>query len=228
VIGLYPANGIDNDQTEIYSDQSKTNTILTLNHVRQQVDRPAGRPYRSLADFIAPKASGVNDYMGGFAVSCLGAEVLAKQYEADHDDYNSIMVKAIADRFAEAFAEVMHEKVRKELWGYASEEHLSNQELIKEAYQGIRPAPGYPACPEHSEKASLWSLLDAENAIGTQLTESYAMMPASSVSGWYFAHPDSRYFALGQIAKDQVENYAERKGWDLIKAEKWLRPALGY
>lgn len=228
VIGLYPANGVENDQTEIYTDKTRSATVLTLNHLRQQVDRPAGRPYRSLADFVAPKTSGVNDYMGAFAVSCLGAEALAKKYEADHDDYNSIMVKALADRFAEAFAELMHEKVRKEYWAYAGDENLSNAELIKESYQGIRPAPGYPACPEHSEKASLWSLLDVENAIGTELTDSYAMTPASSVSGWYFAHPDARYFALGQIAKDQVENYAERKGWDLSKAEKWLRPALGY
>ncbi|MGH1441367.1 MAG: vitamin B12 dependent-methionine synthase activation domain-containing protein, partial [Cellvibrionaceae bacterium] len=228
VVGLYPANGVANDCTEIYSDNTRSKKMATLNHLRQQVDRPAGRPYRSLADFVAPKDSGVQDYMGAFAVSCLGAETLAKQYEADHDDYNSIMVKAIADRFAEAFAELMHEKVRKELWGYVNEENLTNEELIKESYQGIRPAPGYPACPEHSEKATLWSLLDVENTIGTQLTDSYAMMPASSVSGWYFAHPDARYFALGQIAKDQVENYAERKGWDLIKAEKWLRPALGY
>jgi len=228
VIGLYPANGVVNDCTEIYSDNTRSQKIATLNHLRQQVDRPAGRPYRSLADFVAPKDSGVNDYMGAFAVSCLGAEALAKQYEADHDDYNSIMVKAIADRFAEAFAELMHEKVRKELWGYANQENLTNEELIKENYQGIRPAPGYPACPEHSEKATLWSLLDVENAIGTQLSDSYAMMPASSVSGWYFAHPDARYFALGQIAKDQVENYAERKAWDLSKAEKWLRPTLAY
>jgi 5-methyltetrahydrofolate--homocysteine methyltransferase len=166
--------------------------------------------------------------MGAFAVSCFGADELAKKFEEDHDDYNSIMVKALADRFAEAFAEVLHERVRKEFWGYASDESLSNSQLIKEAYAGIRPAPGYPACPEHSEKTTLWKLLDAENAIGSILTESYAMYPASSVSGWYFAHPDARYFALGQIAKDQVENYAERKSWDMDMTERWLRPALGY
>lgn len=228
VIGLYPANAIDNDQTELYSDDERSDVVATLNHLRQQVDRPIDRPYRSLADFIAPKSSGVKDYMGGFAVGCYGAEALAKQYEADLDDYNAIMVKAIADRFAEAMAEVMHEKVRKEYWGYAADEVLDNSALIKEAYKGIRPAPGYPACPEHSEKTTLWELLDVENAIGSQLTDSYAMYPAASVSGWYFAHPEARYFGLGQIAKDQVRNYAERKGWDIETAERWLRPTLGY
>ncbi len=228
VIGLYPANGIEQDQTELYADDSRDQVITTLNHLRQQVDRPADRPYRSLADFVAPKSSGVNDYMGAFAVGCYGAEELAKQYEADLDDYNAIMVKAIADRFAEAMAELMHEKVRKEYWGYASSEQLDNESLIKEDYQGIRPAPGYPACPEHSEKASLWSLLDVEQAIGSQLTDSYAMYPAASVSGWYFAHPEARYFGLGKIAQDQVADYAERKGWDNDTAERWLRPTLGY
>jgi 5-methyltetrahydrofolate--homocysteine methyltransferase len=228
VIGLYPANGIENDQTELYKDDSRSEVLATLNHLRQQVDRPIDRPYRSLADFVAPKASAVADYMGAFAVGCYGAEVLAKQYEAELDDYNAIMVKAIADRFAEGMAEVMHEKVRKQYWGYANDEQLDNASLIKESYTGIRPAPGYPACPEHSEKATLWELLDVENAIGSQLTDSYAMYPAASVSGWYFAHPEARYFGLGQIAKDQVRNYAERKGWDVEKAERWLRPTLGY
>jgi 5-methyltetrahydrofolate--homocysteine methyltransferase len=228
VIGLYPANGIDNDQTELYRDDSRTEVAATLNHLRQQVERPIDRPYRSLADFVAPKKSGVNDYMGGFAVGCYGAEELAKQHEADLDDYNAIMVKAIADRFAEAMAELMHEKVRKEYWAYTPDETLDNEALIKEAYNGIRPAPGYPACPEHSEKATLWELLDVENSIGSQLTDSYAMYPAASVSGWYFAHPDARYFGLGQIARDQVSNYAKRKGWDMATSERWLRPALGY
>lgn len=228
VIGLYPANGIADDQTRIYCDDSRTTTLATLNHLRQQVDRPIDRPYRSLADFVAPLSTGIKDYMGGFVVSCFGAESLAQQYERDHDDYNAIMVKALADRFAEAFAELMHEEVRKIHWGYARDENFSNEELIKEAYQGIRPAPGYPACPEHSEKATLWQLLDVDNTIGTELTDSYAMYPAASVSGWYFAHPEARYFALGQIAKDQVEDYAIRKGWDLLTAEKWLRPTLGY
>lgn len=228
VLGIFPANGIENDQTELYQDDTRTDVIATLNHLRQQVDRPIDRPYRSLADFVAPKESGVNDYMGAFAVGCYGAEALAKKHEDDLDDYNAIMVKAIADRFAEAMAELMHEKVRKEYWGYASDEQLDNEALIKESYAGIRPAPGYPACPEHSEKATLWELLDVEASIGSQLTDSYAMYPASSVSGWYFAHPEARYFGLGQIAKDQVRNYAERKGWDIEKAERWLRPALGY
>lgn len=232
VIGLFPANGIDNDRTELYANEDRTEVIATLNHLRQQVDRPADRPYRSLADFVAPKMEDkdaqVNDYMGAFAVSCLGAEELAKEYEDQLDDYNGIMVKAIADRFAEALAELMHEKVRKQYWGYASDESLDNEALIKESYSGIRPAPGYPACPEHSEKATLWELLDVENAIGSQLTDSYAMYPAASVSGWYFAHPEARYFGLGKINKDQVQNYADRKGWDMDTAERWLRPTLGY
>lgn len=228
VIGLYPANAVDNDNTEIYDDSDRQSIKARLHHLRQQVDRPAGRPYRSLADFIAPKLSNKHDHMGAFAVSCFGADELAKKYEEDHDDYNSIMVKALADRFAEAFAEVLHERVRKEFWGYANDESLSNSQLIKEAYAGIRPAPGYPACPEHSEKTTLWELLKVDEAIGSILTDSYAMYPASSVSGWYFAHPDARYFALGQIAKDQVENYAERKSWDMDTTERWLRPALGY
>ncbi len=212
----------------MYADESRTELVATLNHLRQQVDRPANRPYRCLADFIAPKASGVKDYMGAFAVGCYGAEALAQAYEAELDDYNAIMVKAIADRFAEAMAELMHEKVRKQYWGYACDESLDNESLIKESYRGIRPAPGYPACPEHSEKATLWSLLDVEQAIGSQLTDSFAMYPAASVSGWYFAHPEARYFGLGQINKDQVEDYAKRKGWDIDTAERWLRPALGY
>ena len=228
VIGLYPANAIEQDQTEIYSDDSRSQVLATLNHLRQQVDRPANRPYRSLADFIAPKVSGVNDYMGAFAVGCYGAEALAKQYEADHDDYNAIMVKALADRFAEALAELMHERVRKHYWGYAANETLDNEALIKESYAGIRPAPGYPACPEHSEKATLWHLLDVESAIGSQLTDSYAMYPAASVSGWYFGHPEARYFGLGKIDKDQLDDYAQRKDWDTNTAERWLRPSLGY
>lgn len=227
-IGMYAANGIEGDVTELYSDDSRAEVKTTLNHLRQQTSRPSDRPYRSLADFVAPKDSGVNDYMGAFVVTCLGAEELAKTYEDKLDDYNAILVKALADRFAEAFAELMHEEVRKSHWGYAPQESFSNDELIKEAYQGIRPAPGYPACPEHSEKATLFSLLNAKEEIGCELTDSYAMYPASSVSGWYFAHPEARYFALGKIDKDQVEEYANRKGWDIKTAERWLRPALGY
>lgn len=225
-IGFYQAAGVENDQTELLNESGEQ--VAVLNHLRQQTQRPAERPYRSLADFVAPKATGKADYMGAFVVTCLGAEELAKKYEAEHDDYNAILVKALADRFAEGFAELMHEEVRKQHWGYAADENFSNDELIKEAYQGIRPAPGYPACPEHSEKETLFKLLDAKAEIGCELTDSYAMYPASSVSGWYFAHPEARYFALGKIDKDQVQNYAERKGWDMTTAERWLRPALGY
>ncbi len=225
VIGLFAANAIAGDSTEIYAESGEV--LATLHHLRQQTARPSGRAYRSLADFIAPKSSQKADYMGAFAVACFGAETLAKQYEQQHDDYHAIMVKALADRFAEAFAELLHERVRKEFWGYATNEHFTNEELIKEAYQGIRPAPGYPACPEHSEKAVLWQLLDVEKRTGIALTDSYAMHPAAAVSGWYFAHPQSRYFALGQIDRDQVQDYARRKGWDLPTAERWLQPNLG-
>ena len=228
VIGFYPAAALPNDQTELYTDDSRTEVLATLNHLRQQAERPEGRAYRSLADFVAPKDSAVEDYMGGFVVTCHGADAMAKAYEAEHDDYNAIMVKALADRFAEAFAERLHERVRTEFWGYASDEQLSNDDIIAEKYQGIRPAPGYPACPEHSEKATLFSLLDAKAATGCHLTDSFAMLPASAVSGWYFAHPQARYFGLGKIDKDQVEDYAQRKGWDLATAERWLRPTLGY
>lgn len=228
VVGLYPAAGVERDQTELYADEDRTQPLATLNHLRQRAERPDGRAFRSLADFVAPKDSGVNDYMGAFVVTCHGAEERAKAYEADHDDYNAIMIKALADRFAEAFAEVLHEKVRKELWGYVGDEQLDNEAIIAEKYQGIRPAPGYPACPEHSEKATLFQLLDAEKATGCSLTDSFAMWPASAVSGWYFAHPESRYFGLGKIDRDQVEDYADRKGWDMTTAERWLRPTLGY
>jgi 5-methyltetrahydrofolate--homocysteine methyltransferase len=181
-----------------------------------------------LTDFIAPK-SAANDYIGGFAVTAgIGIEEHVKRFEAAHDDYNAIMVKALADRFAEAFAECMHQRVRKEFWAYASDETLVNEELISEKYQGIRPAPGYPACPEHTEKQTLFELLDATNNTGIQLTESYAMYPAASVSGWYYGNADSKYFGLGQISKDQVQDYAERKGMSFEKAEKWLSPNLNY
>ncbi len=226
VFGLFPANGIDNDSTEIYTDENRNEVQATLHHLRQQADRPAQNPYRSLADFVAPKDSQIKDYMGAFAVSCFGAEALAENYEAKHDDYNAIMIKALADRFAEAFAELLHEKIRKQYWGYAATEDLSNEALIKEAYQGIRPAPGYPACPEHTEKGTLWKLLDVDKNIGSILTDNFAMAPAASVSGWYFAHPEARYFGLGKIGLDQVGDYAERKGMSKKDAEKWLQPNL--
>ncbi|AXE21214.1 methionine synthase [Runella rosea] len=200
-----------------------------LHHLRQQNQKAANLPNLCLSDYIMPSTTHKTDYIGAFAVTAgIGIEALLDKYEADHDDYNSIMLKAVADRLAEAFTELMHERVRKEYWGYVKDETLSNEELISEKYQGIRPAPGYPACPEHTEKRALFDLLDAEAQVGIQLTESYAMYPASSVSGWYFAHPDARYFALGKIAKDQVQDYATRKGMSLEEAEKWLSPVLNY
>lgn len=228
VFGLFPANSIERDQTEIYHYQGgedRGRIIASLSHVRQQTARPESRSFRSLADFVGPKGL-VEDYMGAFVVCCEGAEAIAQMFADQNDDYQAIMVKALADRLAEAFAEHLHERVRKEFWGYAADEDLTHDALIKEAYQGIRPAPGYPACPEHSEKALLFELLNAREQIGVQLTESYAMYPAAAVSGWYFWHPQSRYFAVGKIDQDQVEDYAERKGQTLAWAHKWLRPML--
>lgn len=200
-----------------------------LHHLRQQGQKASTLPNRCLSDFVAPLNSGETDYIGAFAVTTgLGIEALLDKYEKEHDDYNSIMVKALADRLAEAFAELLHERVRREFWGYASEETLSNEDLIAEKYQGIRPAPGYPACPDHTEKKRLFELLDAEKQIGIQLTESYAMYPASAVSGFYFSHPESTYFGLGKIAKDQVTDYAKRKGMSLDDVERWLSPVLNY
>lgn len=230
VVGLFPANQVNHDDIEIYADESRSDVVETLSFLRIQNELTApGKYNHSLADFIAPKESGVADYMGAFACAAgFGIEPLVEQYEADHDDYNSIMIKAVADRLAEATAEYLHEKVRKDLWGYAPQESLSNQELIKEKYQGIRPAPGYPACPDHTEKSKLWDLLGANERIGMELTESFAMLPTAAVSGWYFAHPDSTYFGVGKIGPDQVEEYAERKGMSKDDAERWLAPNLGY
>ncbi|MEQ9304287.1 MAG: vitamin B12 dependent-methionine synthase activation domain-containing protein, partial [Marinoscillum sp.] len=201
---------------------------VRFNFLRQQGKKGSNLPNMNLSDFIAPKQKGNTDYLGGFAVSVFGAKEIAEGYEANHDDYNSIMVKAVADRFAEATAEMIHEKVRKEIWGYAVNEKFDNESLIKEKYQGIRPAPGYPACPDHTEKPVLFRLLDAEKSIGVELTESMAMYPAASVSGFYFSHPESKYFGLGKIYKDQVEDYAKRKGMTVEEVEKWLAPNLGY
>ena len=228
-IGFWPANQINDDDIVVFDDKNGGNKLAELHHLRQQTDKASGKPNLCLADYIAPASSNKTDYIGGFAVTAgIGAEELAKSYEEQHDDYNSIMVKALADRLAEAFAEHMHERVRKEFWGYDTNESLTNDELIKETYTGIRPAPGYPSCPEHTEKGPLFKLLDAENALGVTLTEHYAMYPAASVSGWYFAHPESSYFNVGKIAKDQVEDYAKRKGMDLKTAERWLSPNLSY
>ncbi len=227
VIGLFPANTINDDDIEVYADESREQVIKLLHHLRQQVKKAAGQPNLSLADYLAPKGQG-EDYLGAFAVTTgVGIEKWVAKFEAEHDDYQAIMLKALADRLAEAFAERMHERVRKEFWGYASEENLDNTALIDEAYRGIRPAPGYPACPEHTEKSSLWILLNVESNTSIQLTESYAMYPTASVSGWYFAHPQARYFGLGQISADQVQDYAVRKGMSLEEAERWLAPVIG-
>ncbi|MBW8708049.1 MAG: cobalamin-dependent protein, partial [Alphaproteobacteria bacterium] len=229
VIGFWPANRDPKNPDDIivYGDKARKFPIHTLHTLRQQMAREAGRPNLALADFIAPV--GVEDYIGGFVVTAgIGEDKHIKKFEAAKDDYSAIMLRALADRLAEAFAERLHERVRKDYWGYAAEEKLSNEELIKEAYRGIRPAPGYPAQPEHSEKATLFKLLDAEAKIGVKLTESYAMWPGSSVSGFYFAHPESRYFGIGKIERDQVEDYARRKGWAVEEAERWLGPILNY
>ena len=229
VIGLFPANSVGDDDIEVYTDESRKNVRMTLHSLRQQSEKPPGRPNAALADFIAPKDSGVNDYIGAFAVTAgIGIDDHIARFEEDHDDYNSIMLKALADRLAEALAERMHERVRKEIWAYKTDEQLDNEALIDEKYQGIRPAPGYPACPDHTEKGLLWELLDVEQRIGMTLTESYAMLPTAAVSGFYFAHPESRYFGLGKITEDQVKDYAQRKNWDLPMAERWLAPALSY
>ena len=203
-------------------------TQTVLHHLRQQNQKAQGLPNYCLSDFVAPLDSGKDDYLGAFALTAgIGIEALLEKFDSQHDDYNSIMVKALADRLAEAFAELMHQRVRKEFWGYAPSEQLDNEALIKESYQGVRPAPGYPACPDHTEKATLWQLLQPDQ-VGISLTESFAMYPASSVSGWYFSHPDSKYFAVGKIQKDQVISYAERTGMSLEEVERWLAPVLGY
>jgi len=229
VFGLFPANQVGDDDVEVYTDDSRTQVLTTLHHLRQQNQRPAGKPNYCLADFIAPKTSGVADYIGAFAVTAgIGIDERVAAFERDHDDYHAILLKALADRLAEAFAERLHERVRMEFWGYVPDEGLSNDDLIEERYRGVRPAPGYPACPEHTEKGLLWQLLEVERRTGIQLTESYAMLPAAAVSGWYFAHPDSRYFGLGKIERDQVKDYARRKGMSLAEAERWLGPCLNY
>ncbi|TVO38606.1 methionine synthase [Vibrio algivorus] len=223
--GMFPANSVGDD-IEVYADETRTQVIKVLHNLRQQTEKPKGPNY-CLSDYIAPKDGGKSDWIGGFAVTGgIGERELADAYKAQGDDFNAIMIQAVADRLAEAFAEYMHEQVRKDIWGYAADENLTNNDLIREKYQGIRPAPGYPACPEHTEKGSLWELLKVEETIGMSLTTSYAMWPGASVSGWYFSHPDSRYFAIAQIQQDQAEEYAQRKGWDEVEMEKWLGPNL--
>ena len=227
VYGFFPA-GSEGDDVIMYTDDSRSSERARLHFLRQQQIKADGQPYFALADFIAPADSGPKDYLGGFAVTAgLGDKEAVARFEAEQDDYNAIMVKALADRLAEAFAELLHARVRRE-WGYASDERLSQEDLIREKYRGIRPAPGYPACPDHTEKPILWDLLDAASATGITLTENFAMFPAASVCGFYFSHPQARYFAVGRIGLDQAQAYADRKGLSLAEVEKWLGPNLGY
>jgi 5-methyltetrahydrofolate--homocysteine methyltransferase len=220
---------VGDDDIELYTDDSRAQVLMTLHHLRQQTQRPAGKPNQCLADWVAPKESGVADYLGAFAVTAgIGIDARVADFERRHDDYSAILLKALADRLAEAFAERLHQRVRTELWGYAPTEDLDNEALVEERYQGIRPAPGYPACPDHTEKGLLWTLLAVERNAGITVTENFAMLPTAAVSGWYFSHPESRYFGLGRIERDQVEDYARRKGMTLAEAERWLAPNLGY
>lgn len=228
VIGLFPANAVGDD-IEVYTAETRSAVRATLHQLRQQSEHRPGVPHRSLADFVAPKETGLPDYVGAFAVTAgLGCAAKVEEFKADLDDYSAILLESLADRLAEAFAERMHQRVRTEFWGYAPGEVLTVQELIKEQYQGIRPAPGYPACPEHTEKQAIWDLLDVDANIGMELTESMAMLPGASVSGWYFSHPQSQYFVVGRLGRDQVEEYAARKGWTIAEAQRWLSPNLGY
>ena len=228
VLGLFPATAVGDD-VELYGDESRERVLTTLNFLRQQKGKPDGQPHECLADYVAPQASGVRDYFGAFAVTAgVGIEEQLARFKRAHDDYSSIMLKALADRLAEAAAEHFHERVRRELWGYAAAETLTNEQLVREEYPGIRPAPGYPACPDHTEKRKLWELLDVERRAGIRLTDSFAMYPTAAVSGWYVAHPQARYFAVGKIDREQVEDYARRKGLSTAEAERWLAPVLGY
>ncbi len=228
VYGFLPAAG-DGDDTIVYADDDRTEVRARLHHLRQQGEHREGVPNRSLADYVAPAGSGLADHVGGFAVTAgIGLPERVQAFKDDLDDYNAILIESLADRLAEAFAERLHQRVRTEFWGHVSDEQLSNADLIAEKYDGIRPAPGYPACPDHTEKLTLWDLLDVEKATGITLTESMAMWPGSSVSGWYFSHPQSQYFVVGRLGRDQVASYAERKGWTMAEAERWLSPNLGY
>ena len=227
VVGFWPANAIGDD-IRLFADDSRETTLATLHTLRQQVAKRDGRPNVALSDFVAPQGAGP-DYVGGFVVTAGGEEAeIATRFEAEHDDYSAILVKALADRFAEALAERLHEEVRRDHWGYASDEAFPPQDLIAEPYYGIRPAPGYPAQPDHTEKTTLFKLLDAERATGVRLTESMAMWPGSSVSGLYIGHPESYYFGVAKVERDQVADYAARKGMTLPQAERWLAPVLNY
>jgi 5-methyltetrahydrofolate--homocysteine methyltransferase len=225
--GFFPANAAGDD-VEIYADGDRREVTTVLRMLRQQSERPADQPLQSLSDYVAPRETGLADYVGAFAVTTgHGLDAIVKRFEADHDDYGSIMAKALADRLAEGLAELLHRRVREE-WGYGRDEHLSHEELIRERYRGIRPAPGYPACPDHTEKGRLFELIEAQARAGIALTESYAMLPTAAVSGWYFSHPEARYLTVGRIGPDQVEDYARRKGMTRAEAERWLAPNLGY
>jgi 5-methyltetrahydrofolate--homocysteine methyltransferase len=228
VIGLFPANS-EGDDILVFADEARRTPIATLHTLRQQLARRDDRANLALADFVAPRVSGLADYIGTFVVTAgIGEDAIVERFKGANDDYSAILAKALADRLAEALAERLHQRVRSEFWAYASDETLSNAELITEGYRGIRPAPGYPAQPDHTEKATLFELLDAERQIGVKLTESFAMWPGASVCGLYFSHPDSRYFGVGRIERDQVEDYAARKSWTVEHAEKWLAPILNY
>ncbi len=227
VYGFWPANSIGDDIV-LYTDESRSTELTRLHMLRQQWERVGQTNFRSLADFVAPRDSGVADHLGAFAVTTgLGVDELVRSFESDHDDYNAIMTKALADRLAEAFAEKLHQQARGD-WGFGLQEKLTAEDLVQEKYQGIRPAPGYPACPDHTEKALLWNLLDAEKSTGITLTESFAMHPAAAVSGWYFGHPEASYFAVDMLTRDQVEAYAARKGMLIAEMERWLSPNLAY
>ncbi len=228
VTGFWPANS-DGDDILVFGDETRNTPIATLHTLRQQLARREGRANVALADFVAPRASGLADYIGAFAVTAgLGEEAVVDRFKHANDDYSAILAKALADRLAEALAERMHQRARREFWAYAPDEKLRSDELIGEQYRGIRPAPGYPAQPDHTEKATLFKLLDGERAIGVKLTESFAMWPGASVCGLYFSHPDSYYFGVGKIERDQVEDYAKRKGETFAAMEKWLAPILNY
>jgi 5-methyltetrahydrofolate--homocysteine methyltransferase len=228
VFGFFPASAVGDD-IEVYTDESRSEVLTTLHNLRQQGEHRDGVPNRSLGDFVAPRETGLPDHVGAFAVTAgLGAQDRIDAFKSANDDYSAIMLESLADRLAEAFAERLHQRVRTEFWGHVPDEDLDNAALIAEKYQGIRPAPGYPACPEHTEKRTLWELLDVQRTTGIELTESMAMWPGAAVSGWYFSHPQAQYFVVGRLARDQVQDYADRKGWTLAEAERWLSPNLGY
>jgi 5-methyltetrahydrofolate--homocysteine methyltransferase len=227
VFGFWPANS-EGDDIRVYGDEARGEPVAVLHALRQQLSKREGRANAALSDFIAPRGSGLADYIGGFTVTAgIGEDEVADRFKRANDDYSAIMVKALADRLAEAFAERLHQRVRTEFWGYAADEALSSEQLIAETYRGIRPAPGYPAQPDHTEKGTLFKLLQSER-IGVKLTESFAMWPGAAVCGLYFSHPQSAYFGVGKIERDQVEDYATRKGWSVAETEKWLAPILNY